>query len=271
MISVKDIPNSGRRRGFTLIELLVVLAIIALLAALLLPTFWRAKNTAQSAKCTSNLRQINLALFLYVHENLFYPLLATAATELRPQGGKWYDDIFHYTTHRWTNQLYACPSYKGPVVDGRYAGNNVFVLAVGSYAYNIGSSDTNGSPALGLAGKFNRTGELTDKAIPEAEVKAPSDMVAIADGYSTLSQKNRVLLIGLETLSRKLPPSLGGGDEATGNASSSRADRHRGKLNVSFADNHVEHVQYKPLLLDVSLQHLRRWHTDNEPHLEWFR
>ncbi|MBI2950213.1 MAG: prepilin-type N-terminal cleavage/methylation domain-containing protein [Verrucomicrobia bacterium] len=271
MTAPKRIPKSACPRAFTLMELLVVIAIIAVLAALLLPAFWRAKNTAQSAKCTSNLRQISLALYLYVHENLTYPLLATGASATQPQGGKWYDDIFQYTTHRWTNRLYACPSYQGAVVDGRYAGNNVFVLAVGSYAYNIGSADKDGSPQLGLAGKFNRAGELTSRPTMEPEVKAPSDMIAVADGYSTLSQKNRLLLVGLETLSRKLPPSLGGGDDATGGNANPRADRHRGKLNVGFADNHVEHVLYKTLLLDLSPGHLKRWHTDNEPHLEWFR
>ncbi|MBM3838921.1 MAG: hypothetical protein FJ398_13335 [Verrucomicrobia bacterium] len=60
-------------------------------------------------------------------------------------------------------------------------------------------------------------------------------------------------------------------DDATGGNGNPRADRHRGKLNVGFADNHVEHVPYETLLLDLSPQHLKRWHTDNEPHLEWFR
>ena len=55
-------------RGFTLIELLVVVAIIAILAAMLLPALTRARYAAQRASCTVNFRQISQSLSLYADD-----------------------------------------------------------------------------------------------------------------------------------------------------------------------------------------------------------
>jgi prepilin-type N-terminal cleavage/methylation domain-containing protein/prepilin-type processing-associated H-X9-DG protein len=57
-----------RLSGFTLIELLVVIAIISLLAAILFPVFARAREKARQAACSSNLRQIGLAVRLYAQD-----------------------------------------------------------------------------------------------------------------------------------------------------------------------------------------------------------
>ena len=57
-----------RSRGFTLLELLVVMGIIGLLAGILLPALAHARRASQTARCLSNLRQIALAVQMYVND-----------------------------------------------------------------------------------------------------------------------------------------------------------------------------------------------------------
>jgi len=57
------------RRGFTLIELLVVIAIIGILAAMVFPVFARARESARKAVCLSNVKNIALAINMYLADN----------------------------------------------------------------------------------------------------------------------------------------------------------------------------------------------------------
>jgi prepilin-type N-terminal cleavage/methylation domain-containing protein/prepilin-type processing-associated H-X9-DG protein len=66
-------PAAGRRHGFTLIELLVVIAIIGILAAMLFPVFARARESARKIQCLSNVKNIAMAMQMYLADYDSFP------------------------------------------------------------------------------------------------------------------------------------------------------------------------------------------------------
>lgn len=69
------------QRGFTLLEMMVVVAIIAILAAILLPNFTRARAQAMTAACMGNIKTIATALELYYSDNQAYPAASNKAVQ----------------------------------------------------------------------------------------------------------------------------------------------------------------------------------------------
>lgn len=106
-------PPPGPSSAFTLIELLVVIAIIASLMAILLPSLNRAREQARKVACLSNLRQMGIALQMY---------LPDAEYRLPPSSCRQTDPNDHWlrVLNRYTKEplLVRCPSDRGgPFVD----------------------------------------------------------------------------------------------------------------------------------------------------------
>jgi prepilin-type N-terminal cleavage/methylation domain-containing protein/prepilin-type processing-associated H-X9-DG protein len=92
-MSAKKDQSLFRARGFTLIELLVVIGLLALLLALLLPSFVGARRQARVIQCASNMRQICAGMHAYAMDNKgHFPDLTTPST-----GGNLWDVPHFYT------------------------------------------------------------------------------------------------------------------------------------------------------------------------------
>jgi prepilin-type N-terminal cleavage/methylation domain-containing protein len=100
-----------RRVGFTILELLVVIAVIAMLAALLLPSVNRAREQARQVTCMSNMQQITAAYINYAKDfnDQFLPpdsTIAQAGLANSSNQSQIIPALFHYAR---SPGIYHCP------------------------------------------------------------------------------------------------------------------------------------------------------------------
>lgn len=94
-------------KGFTLIELLVVIAIIAMLLGIMLPTLKKAKDHAKKLLCTSNMRQVGIAVQAYMIDSKDH--LPPSSCHITNPDQYWLRVLSHYTGQQL---LFRCPSDK---------------------------------------------------------------------------------------------------------------------------------------------------------------
>src|SRR5688500_10059107 len=110
----------GRRPGrnaFSLVELIVVIGIIALLVAMLMPALSRARETAKTIQCASQLRQVGQSLEMYASGNRWYlppwsgwHVVGGDGTGDDQSGLGWTELLVRYGAPP-TSPLYNCPSF----------------------------------------------------------------------------------------------------------------------------------------------------------------
>ncbi len=100
-------------RAFTIIEMLVVIAIVAVLAAILVPLVSRARDRARLTQCLTNMRHISAALMTYTADhNETYPLARMRAADgcdPRMEHWTWKRAVQAYVK---SNETFQCPSVK---------------------------------------------------------------------------------------------------------------------------------------------------------------
>ena len=210
-----------------LIELLVVIAIIAILAAILFPVFARARENARRSACSSNAKQIGLAILQYVQDfDEILPGVGVDNTAI-----SWRTRIEPYIKSK---QVFVCPStgYKTTTSVGSLRETTRLDGFAGSYVangnrdqnYGVYGADCNWSSrpmgctpmSIGTAGNDPSRGDNI------AQLVVPAETILVTEGGVRANN-------GID---------WGGADFGIWSG-------HLGMMTVLFADGHVKPM--KPL------------------------
>ncbi len=149
-------PRSSFMRAFTLVELLIVIGIIAVLIAILMPAFAKAKEIARRTNCLSNMRQLTMAWTMYANQNQDTLVSSETMDGAWVTAGNTPDTITQGTLYPFVSNsdVYRCPS-------------DFNLVNVRSYSINAIMNGATGLPAVAKL----------------SEIKHPTDTFVFVEEY----------------------------------------------------------------------------------------
>jgi prepilin-type N-terminal cleavage/methylation domain-containing protein/prepilin-type processing-associated H-X9-DG protein len=235
--------DNGKRwfdqKGFTLVELLVVIAVIAILAALLLPALGRSKAKAESISCGNNIKQLQLAWAVYSEENSDLLVNNHGVPETLSRRQTWANNVQDWeASEDNTNLVYLTGSKLGPQLGASakvYKCPSDRELAPnGPRIRSMSMNAMVGDPGV-LTNQFNPDYEQFFKS---TQVRRPSGIFVFLDEQAdTLNDGFFVNRLNQDTW---------------GNVPGSY---HNGAANLSFADGHQESRKWR---VAATVQPVRR-------------
>ncbi|MBI2300626.1 MAG: DUF1559 domain-containing protein [Armatimonadetes bacterium] len=227
-----------KRRGFTLIELLVVIAIIAILAAILFPVFAKAREKARQSSCSSNEKQLALAIIQYASDyDQKYPRNWTG--NCSGPGWDWMETTQPYIK---SIQVTLCPSLPDFVTQACAIGlGRSFSGRRGGYALNAGRDDL-GPPSQQVGPGPGSNSSWYTKT--EAMMKYPASTIMLAE--ISRGAQGCGMICGTWHSGYWNPWTGGTNINQLG-------DQHNEGLNLAYTDGHVKWIKRQALLGQATL------------------
>lgn len=211
-----------RLRAFTLIELLVAISIMAVMIALIMPAMARSRALASSAKCLSNLRQVQTAQIAYATANDDLLIYAGDGTEQ----GSWIGDL---EAHGATAGSRRCPADRSPHFMSPVPGIETPRLRTTSYGINNYVSPTHAPFGIEPLRKLTQVRQPSTVIhlveLAETGEYAVADHVHVQSFYLAVAPQITIALID-----KQMALGRHGG----------RAQSWDAVLNYSFVDGHAE-------------------------------
>lgn len=233
---MSDTTQRCSRAGFTIMEVLVVVAIIAMLLAILLPSLGRARETARSTRCLSNLRQMAIAAHGYASDHGRFPPYLFGSPDGSVSYGwdlqvryRWEDGQRRATVKpgllwpgKTIDQINQCPCYVGGDnwVDYPFTGYNYNSSYVGFCVYRAEMQGWPPAPTGGLIADEN--------PVRPENVRHPASCAVFGDGE---------YVAGANKFMRA--PFKGRDASFSGRSAGTQGYRHLKRTNVAFADGHA--------------------------------